>query len=395
MKQFNQTIKSSTLLTGTIVLTLLFLSLQQSFAQQCVQCNGTTTSGTYPSAIGGNTSATGNYSFAGGLLSSASGDASFAFGNRVQVEGTSSVAFGQFVRTTGLTSTIIGAGFDINNPLINTQEFSLMIGFKSSKPTFFVGRSIGVNNTGKIGIGNVTDPQAKLHIKADANEEASLRLEPTSSTYNAVVYFTNSGHAVKAKTGGHLTFNTQSTKGFVFETGNMGIGVAAPSEKLDVAGNIKQSAGSSLTTSTIKAADANGLKLHNSSGNGVFVSNTGSVGIGTTNTAGYLLAVAGKVVATEVFVKHIDNWYDHVFSENYALMSIIDLEKFINENKHLPDIPTENEVLTDGIQLGNIAGLLLKKIEELTLYTIQQQKLIEQQQETLEKVLESLKEVNP
>jgi hypothetical protein len=238
MKQFNQTIKSSTLLTGTIVLTLLFLSLQQSFAQQCVQCNETTTTGTFSSAIGGSTSATGNYSFAGGLLSSASGDASFAFGNRVQVEGTSSVAIGQFVRTTGLTSTIIGAGFDINNPLINTQEFSLMIGFKSSKPTFFVGRSIGVNNTGKIGIGNVTDPQAKLHIKADANEDASLLLEPSGSGNFGIMKFADNDHTIKAKTGGNFIFSTQAEKSFVFENGNMGIGTNMPTATLQIVGNM-------------------------------------------------------------------------------------------------------------------------------------------------------------
>lgn len=390
MKHFIQQNTIKTLLKTSLGLILFFLVIQQGFGQQCVQCNGTTTSGTYPSAIGGGTTATGNYSLAGGLFSSAKGDASFAFGNRVEVDGTSSVGIGQFVRTNGLTSAIIGAGFDINYPLINTNEFSLVIGFKSTKPTFFVGKSTGVNNTGKIGIGNVTDPQAKLHIRADDGEDASLRLEPTGSTKNAVVYFTNSGHAVKAKTGGHLTFATQSTKGFVFEAGNVGIGVATPAEKLDIAGNIKQSAGSSLTTTTVKAADANGLKLYNSSGSGMFVAANGSVGIGTTNTLDYMLAVAGKVVATEVFVKHIDNWYDHVFSESYDLMSIHALERYVKENKHLPDMPSEKDVSSDGIQLGSIAGLLLKKIEELTLYTIEQQKLIEEQQKVLERVLETL-----
>ena len=235
MKHFLQQNTSNTLLKTSLGLILFFLVIQQGFGQQCVQCNGTTTSGTYPSAIGGSTTATGNYSLAGGLLSSAKGDASFAFGNRVEVDGTSSVGIGQFVRTNGLTSAIIGAGFDINYPLINTNEFSLVIGFKSTKPTFFVGKSTGVNNTGKIGIGNVTDPQAKLHIRADATEEASMRLEPTGTAYNAVVYFTNSGHAVKAKTGGHLTFSTQSTKGFVFEAGNVGIGINDPSAKLHIA----------------------------------------------------------------------------------------------------------------------------------------------------------------
>jgi hypothetical protein len=235
MKQFNQTIKSSTLLTGTIVLTLLFLSLQQSFAQQCVQCDGTTTSGLFPSAIGRYTKATANYSFAGGIYSEANGSASIAFGNRAYATGANSVVLGMFLKTNTSPAIVLGAGFDQNNRLENDVPYSMMIGFGSTKPTLFVSPSGGVNNTGRIGIGNVTDPQAKLHIKADANEDASLRLEPTGSTYNAVVYFTNSGHAIKAKTGGHLTFNTQSTKGFVFETGNVGIGSTDPAAKLHIA----------------------------------------------------------------------------------------------------------------------------------------------------------------
>ncbi len=391
MKHFIQQNTIKTLLKTSLGLILFFLVIQQGFGQQpCVQCDGTTTSGLFPSAIGRYTKATANYSFAGGIYSEANGQASIAFGNRTYANGANSVVLGMFLKSNSSPAIVLGAGFDENNRLENALPYSMMIGFGSTKPTFFVGPSSGVNNTGKIGIGNVTDPQAKLHIRADVSEEASLRLEPTGTAYNAVVYFTNSGHAVKAKTGGHLTFATQSTKGFVFEAGNVGIGVATPAEKLDIAGNIKQSAGSSLTTTTVKAADANGLKLYNSSGSGMFVAANGSVGIGTTNTLDYMLAVAGKVVATEVFVKHIDNWYDHVFSESYDLMSIHALERYVKENKHLPDMPSEKDVSSDGIQLGSIAGLLLKKIEELTLYTIEQQKLIEEQQKVLERVLETL-----
>lgn len=392
MKHFIQQNTIKTLLKTSLGLILFFLVLQQGFGQ-CVQCDGTTTSGLFPSAIGRYTKATGNYSFAGGIYSEANGSASIAFGNRSYANGANSVVLGMFLKSNSSPAIVLGAGFDENNRLENAVSYSMMIGFGSTKPTFFVGPSSGVNNTGKIGIGNVTAPNAKLHIRADAYEEASLRLEPTGSAYNAVVYFTNSGHAVKAKTGGHLTFNTQSTKGFVFEAGNVGIGVATPAEKLDIAGNIKQSAGSSLTTTTIKAADGNGLKLFNNNGNGVYIADNGSVGIGTTMTLDNMLAVAGKMVATEVLVKHIDNWYDHVFSKDYNLISITELEKFVMDNKHLPDLPSESEVLKNGVQLGNIAGLLLKKIEELTLYTIQQQKVLDQQQKLINELIENQQNV--
>lgn len=378
MKRFFQQNISKTLLKTSLGLILFFLVIQQGFGQQpCVQCDGTTTSGLFPSAIGRYTKATANYSFAGGIYSEANGQASIAFGNRTYANGANSVVLGMFLKSNSSPAIVLGAGFDENNRLENALPYSMMIGFGSTKPTFFVGPSSGVNNTGKIGIGNVTNPQAKLHIRADATEEASLRLEPTGSAYNAVVYFTNSGHAVKAKTGGHLTFSTQSTKGFVFEAGNVGIGVATPAEKLDIAGNIKQSAGSSLTTTTIKAADASGLKLYNSSGSGMFVAANGSVGIGTTNTGTeFKLTVAGGIHARDVKVT-LTAGSDHVFGDKHRLAPLSEVEAFVKANKHLPGVAPESEMLQQGLDLGSFQIKLLEKIEELTLYIIAQQKEIE------------------
>ncbi|MDO8898796.1 MAG: T9SS type A sorting domain-containing protein [Bacteroidales bacterium] len=238
MKQFNQTIKSSTLLSVTLVLTLLFLSLQQSFAQQCVQCDGTTTSGLFPSAIGRYTKATANYSFAGGIYSEANGSASIAFGNRAYATGANSVVLGMFLKTNTSPAIVLGAGFDQNNRLENDVPYSMMIGFGSTKPTLFVSPSGGVNNTGRIGIGNVTDPQAKLHIKADANEDASLLLEPSGNGNFGIMKFADNDHTIKAKTGGNFIFSTQAEKSFVFEYGNMGIGTNMPTATLQIVGNM-------------------------------------------------------------------------------------------------------------------------------------------------------------
>ena len=104
---------------------------------------------------------------------------------------------------------------------------------------------------------------------------------------------------------------------------------------------------------------------------------SGNLGIGTTNITGYKLAVAGKIHAEEVKVEHADNWYDFVFNENYDLEDLYELEKFVMQNKHLPDVPAEKEVKENGINLGEMNGILLKKVEELTLYIIKQQKEID------------------
>ena len=103
----------------------------------------------------------------------------------------------------------------------------------------------------------------------------------------------------------------------------------------------------------------------------------GSVGIGTTETTGYKLAVSGFIHAEEVKIEHADKWYDFVFENDYDLPKLNELEKFITENKHLPDVPSAKEVKENGINLGEMNGILLKKIEELTLYVIEQQKEIE------------------
>ncbi|WP_418498846.1 hypothetical protein [Flagellimonas sp.] len=104
---------------------------------------------------------------------------------------------------------------------------------------------------------------------------------------------------------------------------------------------------------------------------------SGSVGIGTTNTQGYMLAVAGNVVAEAVKVELQGNWPDFVFEKEYDLIGLLETESFIKKYGHLPNVPSAEEVKQNGISLGEMDAKLLQKIEELTLHTIQQQKEIE------------------
>ena len=106
----------------------------------------------------------------------------------------------------------------------------------------------------------------------------------------------------------------------------------------------------------------------------------GDVGIGTANTQGYKLAVKGStgIITEELTIKLHGSWADYVFNENYKLMPIDELEKFLNKNNHLPNVPNESEVKKNGIKVKKMNKILLEKIEELTLYTINQQKMIEQ-----------------
>lgn len=104
---------------------------------------------------------------------------------------------------------------------------------------------------------------------------------------------------------------------------------------------------------------------------------TSSLGVGTTDTRGYTLAVAGSMIAESVKVELQSAWPDYVFAEDHKLLPLNSVESFIHENSHLPEIPSAVEVKENGIDLGEMNAKLLKKVEELTLYLIQQGKDIE------------------
>jgi len=114
------------------------------------------------------------------------------------------------------------------------------------------------------------------------------------------------------------------------------------------------------------------------------VTNAGGVGIGTTNPNGYMLAVNGSAIATSFNVKAYANWPDYVFKSDYHLPTLTDLKNYIDQNHHLPDVPSAEQVAKDGLNLGDMNRLLMQKTEELTIYLIQKDEKINQQQKQLD-----------
>jgi hypothetical protein len=99
---------------------------------------------------------------------------------------------------------------------------------------------------------------------------------------------------------------------------------------------------------------------------------SGSVGINTTYIpSGYQLAINGSEIATSVTVQLNSSWPDYVFKSTYKLMPLNELKKFVYSYNHLPDFPSENDIKTNGLNLGESDKLLTKKVEELTLYLIE------------------------
>lgn len=124
-----------------------------------------------------------------------------------------------------------------------------------------------------------------------------------------------------------------------------------------------------LTTNNVLAVNSAGVNL-------MQVKGDGSVGIGTTDTKGYKLAVNGSGIFTKVVVKAYNNWPDFVFEHDYQLPTLGEMEAYVRTHKHLPEIPSAAEVAEKGVDLGEMNQQLLKKVEEQMLYMIEMNKKI-------------------
>lgn len=195
------------------------------------------------------------------------------------------------------------------------------------------------------------------------------------------------GGLVDLSHGGGATSNIigGSTSGWLGVCGGTGGGWDADGAYLQMFGNSSGGNGSMYVVSSGPSTSGTIFyyqPYHGTSVPNMIVRNDGKVVIGTSvGTPGsYRLYVQDGILTEKLKVaNHTDaaNWSDFVFDADYELMPLAKVESFVKKNKHLPEIPSASEVANDGIDVMEMDAKLLQKIEELTLYVIQQQKEIE------------------
>lgn len=430
--------------SGILILLAILISGEVSLSQTCATCPGNTVTGVSASAFGAGNTASGAYSMVAGRNSFATNAYTYVLGSYSKAQGLSSVTIGNQSISTGNYSFVFGnnsvSEFDfsmalghnlnanmggfvlgqgrVDAVLTNNLQSTLMIGFNSQYPTLFVGRTDINNQSGRIGIGNVTSPEAKLHIRADEDEEAAIMLESFGrrSPSQRIIMTNNKDLTgwlelsvgkddrsvltlsnLKSERKSNMRFESQY---FLFYEGAVGIGTEEPQAMLDVAGgamveSLSIKGGYSLPTTAgnqtqflrgdgtwaVPSGGGGGSSYWLPSGNNIYYTG-GNVGIGTASTD-YKLTVAGGIHAREVKVT-LNAGADYVFASDYKLTPLHELENFVIANKHLPGIASETEMLEQGLDMGSFQIKLLEKIEELTLYIIQQQKDMERQQKEIE-----------
>lgn len=339
--------------------------------------------------------------------------------------------YGQF----STTSTGANLTFRVNEPATNNGTTGLITGAIYSDATRTVlagftdsGQLYGINKVeigtnavsnrmimdanGNVGIG--TTPFVKFHIKSinpsfggtgsgitpygiagfESNADAFINLmtpsahqsgvlfgSPLSSVRGGIIYNNNSGGASESlslRTGGNLN------RIVIDKNGNVGIGDFMPTYKLDILGSVRiqstdfvmgPAAGRGNGGRALVLDSNNMLSINfaNDFTGGTFINS--NVGIGSLPNASYKLSINGTARTKEVIVE--TGWADYVFEKEYKLSSLSEVESFIKENKHLPDVPSAKEIQEKGAFVGELMTKMMQKIEELTLYSIEQDKKIE------------------
>ncbi|UFH52622.1 TMF family protein [Spirosoma sp. KNUC1025] len=327
---------------------------------QAGQSNTTGIGNMFLGQLAGTSNSTGSYNLlfgnsTGQAITIGSGNTAMGDGALLNnTDGTSNTAVGRYagLYNNGMNNVFIGNGATVaqTTPTITNAT---AIG---SQAQVSKSNSVVLGNNANVGIGT-TAPNAKLEVVSGTSGVSGLRL--TSLGTNATLL-------------SQTKFLTVNASGDV------------------VLGSINGSARSAANTEN--SWQTNGENLQNTNTGGVVI------GPGVNRTpSGYRLYVADGVLTekVKVAVKSTDDWSDKVFEKTYHLNSLKTVEQYIEANKHLPGVPSAEEVVRQGLDVAKMDAKLLEKIEELTLYSIQLQhelNAVKQQRQQDQLEIQSMKE---
>lgn len=297
---------------------------------------------------------------------------------------------------------VYGMGF-----LYNSSVFAIQSGSDNRS-----NRGIFMDANGSVGIGTTT-PGSNFDVKgqiAVSGTGAGVNFLDRNDNSKVLQFFNSDGNLNLYASG----YGNAGNKITLTASGRIGVGNTTPEASLEILKSYSSGPNKALKffyngswNSTLEAnafrfmdvGSTEGGKILQLNGYGLGIgfdpplySSTdklyvnGNVGIGTTDPKGYKLAVAGNMIAESVKVKLQGTWPDYVFAKEYALPSLAETEKHIKEKGHLPEIPSAAEVKANGLDVEDINAKLLKKVEELTLYLIEQQKEIHILKEKVQKI---------
>ncbi len=209
---------------------------------------------------------------------------------------------------------------------------SFMVGYTSNNQDFGVGNAL---ISGRVGIGT-TAPNSQLHIIGGDDQGGMISAQNTSPDHSGMNMFNEGGQLAAS-----FQFGNSQTGGLSnsFFFGNR---MSGP-------------------TTIVSGISANPITT--------FLNN-GNVGIGTTDPHNKLDVngtIHSKIVSVDV-----NGWPDYVFKTSYHLISLNEVGEYLRKNQHLPEMPSAEQIEKKGLDLGEMNAKLLKKVEELTLYLLDQ-----------------------
>ena len=279
--------------------------------------------------------------------------------------GTSNTAVGEKAlqaNTTGTVNTAVGSGALQSN---TASSKNTAVGFQSLfANTASFNTAVGYYSLNKntSGSSNTAIGLQSLYVNTTGQNNVAL---------GANCLFANTTGSDNTAVGFGLFSNLSGSE-------NTGIGFGALGGNGSGTGNTALGSNADVSANNLTNATAIGYYAKVAQSNSLILGGTGNyavkVGIGTTSPQ-YTLSVNGTIQAKEVRVE--TGWSDFVFDKNYKLRTLNEVEKYINQNHHLPEIPSASDIQKNGLALADVQTKMMQKIEELTLYIIQLQKEID------------------